>query len=42
VPFSRLDPDAGLDDVLLVCATETTTAEDIDALVEGLIAELAA
>ncbi len=23
-PFSRLDPGAGLDDVLLVCATETT------------------
>src|SRR5262249_1295912 len=24
VPFSRLDPAAGLDDVLVVCATETT------------------
>jgi glycine dehydrogenase subunit 1 len=42
VPFSRLDPDAGLDDVLLVCATETTTADDIDALAEGLTAEIAA
>jgi glycine dehydrogenase subunit 1 len=42
VPFSRLDPEAGLNDVLLVCATETTTAEDIDALAEALTAELAA
>jgi glycine dehydrogenase subunit 1 len=30
VPYSRLDPDAGLDDVLLVCATETVTDEDIE------------
>ena len=29
VPYSRLDPHAGLDDVLLLAATETTTAEDI-------------
>ena len=29
VPVSRLDPDAGMDDVLLVCATETTTDDDI-------------
>jgi glycine dehydrogenase subunit 1 len=29
VPYSRLDPGAGLDDVLLVCATETTLPEDI-------------
>jgi glycine dehydrogenase subunit 1 len=29
VPFSRLDPTAGLDDVLLVCATETTPDIDI-------------
>jgi glycine dehydrogenase subunit 1 len=29
VPFARLGHDAGLDDVLLVCATETTTADDI-------------
>ena len=36
VPFSRLNPAAGMDDVLLVCATETTTAEDIAALVKGL------
>jgi glycine dehydrogenase subunit 1 len=36
VPFGRLDPAAGMDDVLLVCATETTTTEDIAALVKGL------
>ncbi len=42
VPFSRLDPAAGLDDLLLVCATETTTAEDIEALTEALSAEIAA
>jgi len=42
VPFSRLDPRAGLDDVLLVCATETTTDEDIQGLAEALNAELAA
>jgi glycine dehydrogenase subunit 1 len=36
VPFSRLNPEAGMDDVLLVCATETTTTEDIAALVKGL------
>jgi glycine dehydrogenase subunit 1 len=36
VPFSRLDPKAGLDDVLLVCATETTTTEDIAAFAEAL------
>ena len=41
VPFSRLDPAAGLDDVLLICATETTTAEDIDALAKALTEELA-
>ncbi|MFZ0268607.1 aminomethyl-transferring glycine dehydrogenase subunit GcvPA [Caulobacter sp.] len=29
VPFSRLDPSAGLDDVLLVAATETTPDSDI-------------
>ena len=40
VPFSRLDPTAGLDDVLLVCATETTTLEDIDALAAALAREL--
>ena len=32
VPFSRLDPSAGLDDVLLLAATETTTSQDIAAL----------
>ena len=36
VPFSRLDPGGGMDDVLLVCATETTPDEDIDALAAGL------
>ena len=29
VPYARLDHDAGLDDVLIVCATETTLPEDI-------------
>ncbi|MBU6406003.1 MAG: aminomethyl-transferring glycine dehydrogenase subunit GcvPA [Alphaproteobacteria bacterium] len=29
VPFSRLNPQAGLDDVLLVAATETNTDDDI-------------
>lgn len=36
VPFSRLDPDAGLDDVLLVCATETTSDADIQSLKSAL------
>jgi glycine dehydrogenase subunit 1 len=36
VPVSRLDPSAGLDDVLLLAATETTTAADIDSLVTAL------
>ena len=36
VPFSRLDPKAGLDDVLLVAATETTTAADIAAFAQAL------
>jgi glycine dehydrogenase subunit 1 len=36
VPFSRLDPGAGMDDVLLVCATETTTADHIAALADAL------
>ncbi len=31
VPVSRLLPDAGLDDLLIVAATETNTAEDRDA-----------
>ena len=42
VPYSRLDPEAGLDDILLVCATETTTDDDIDALAGALSAEIAA
>ena len=29
VPYSRLNPDAGMDDVLLVAATETTLDHDI-------------
>jgi glycine dehydrogenase subunit 1 len=40
VPFSRLDPAAGMDDVLLVCATETVSLEDIDALAAALAEEL--
>jgi glycine dehydrogenase subunit 1 len=40
VPFSRLGHDAGLDDVLLVCATETTTAEDVAALAVALTREI--
>ncbi|MFC3068602.1 aminomethyl-transferring glycine dehydrogenase subunit GcvPA [Phenylobacterium soli] len=36
VPFARLDPHAGMDDVLLVAATETTTPEDIAALAASL------
>ena len=30
VPYSRLNPGAGMDDVLLVAATETTTLTDIE------------
>jgi glycine dehydrogenase subunit 1 len=41
VPVSRLAPDAGLDDVLLMAATELTTAEDIQALEAALIKVLA-
>jgi glycine dehydrogenase subunit 1 len=36
VPFSRLDPGAGLDDVLLMASTELTTDSDIRALAAGL------
>ena len=36
VPYSRLDPHAGLDDVLLMAATETTTTDDIAALARSL------
>jgi glycine dehydrogenase subunit 1 len=41
VPFSRLDPAAGLDDVLLLCATETTPEADIAALARALAEEIA-
>ena len=41
VPFARLDPSAGLDDVLLVCATETTTEADVEAFADALAEELA-
>jgi glycine dehydrogenase subunit 1 len=41
VPFSRLDPKAGLGDVLLVCATETTPGADITAFAAALTEELA-
>ena len=40
VPYSRLDPHAGLDDVLLLAATETTTSEDIAALRAALTRRL--
>lgn len=36
VPYSRLDPHAGLDDVLLLAATETTSDDDIAALVSAI------
>ncbi len=36
VPASRLYPGAGLDDVLILAATETVSADDISALVAGL------
>ncbi|HEY5105966.1 MAG TPA: aminomethyl-transferring glycine dehydrogenase subunit GcvPA [Caulobacteraceae bacterium] len=42
VPFSRLDPGGGMDDVLLVCATEMITDEDIACLVQALETELRA
>jgi glycine dehydrogenase subunit 1 len=41
VPFARLDPAAGMDDVLLVCATETTAPADIADFAEALTRELA-
>ncbi len=41
VPYSRLAPDAGLDEVLLLAATETTTASDIEILTRSLKAVLA-
>ncbi|HAV50668.1 MAG TPA: glycine dehydrogenase, partial [Brevundimonas sp.] len=41
VPYSRLAPDAGMDDVLLVAATETTTDADIKILATALAKVLA-
>ncbi len=41
VPFSRLDPAAGMDDVLLVAATETTTTQDIQTFAQALAARTA-
>ena len=41
VPVSRLDPGAGLDDVLLLAATETTSPEDIEALAGALLTRFA-
>lgn len=41
VPFSRLDPAAGLDDVLLVAATETTPDSDITFFSKALTKVLA-
>ena len=37
VPASRLYPGAGLDDLLILAATETVLDEDIDALKNGLV-----
>ncbi|WP_374276073.1 aminomethyl-transferring glycine dehydrogenase subunit GcvPA [Brevundimonas sp.] len=36
VPYGRLSPKAGMDDVLLIAATETTTDDDISALKSAL------
>jgi glycine dehydrogenase subunit 1 len=36
VPYSRLAPDAGMDDVLLVAATEMTMDGDIKILASAL------
>jgi glycine dehydrogenase subunit 1 len=41
VPFSRLEPGAGLDDVLVVCATETTPDIDITFFSKALTKVLA-
>jgi glycine dehydrogenase subunit 1 len=41
VPYARLDPTAGMDDVLLTCATETVTDEDIATFAAALAQELA-
>jgi glycine dehydrogenase subunit 1 len=42
VPYSRLAPDAGMDDVLLVAATETTLDADIQILAKSLTKVLGA
>jgi glycine dehydrogenase subunit 1 len=42
VPYSRLAPGAGMDDVLLVAATETTLDADITILADALTRVLAA
>jgi glycine dehydrogenase subunit 1 len=42
VPYSRLAPGSGMDDVLLVAATETTTEAHITALADALTTVLAA
>jgi glycine dehydrogenase subunit 1 len=36
VPLSRFDPAAGMDDVLLLAATELTTDADVQAMAQGL------
>jgi glycine dehydrogenase subunit 1 len=36
VPVSRLYPAGGMDDLMLVAATETNSDEDVSALVDGL------
>ena len=41
VPFTRLDPKAGQDDVLLVAATETVTSADIETFASELTQVLA-
>ena len=42
VPYSRLNPEGGMDDVLLVAATETTLDADIKILAGALAKVLAA
>ena len=41
VPYSRLAPGSGMDDVLLLCATETNTDADIGKLASALKEALA-
>ena len=40
VAMSRLNPNAGMDDVIIACATEMNTGEDIKAYAEALKAVL--